>query len=149
MILSRDNSVRRRGGTEGFCRRVFTKKLFDRVVAAFSERIAAQDAPDSHTCSFNSPVFFNSVRSILGAGGVETAAWRLERGYKSAVKPDDPHQSRSQNVRYPRKNLSHVNNQFQNAAKGYVSAREPGSGSSLAFSYAKTPSVLRIRTRSR
>jgi hypothetical protein len=52
--------------------------LWDWVIAAGVERVAAKDALERHPPSFDSPVFEYGLEAVVGTGGVETASIRWE-----------------------------------------------------------------------
>jgi len=62
--------------------------LFNRVIAAITKGVAAQNSPQSHKRTPNDTMGFDSINGILRAGGRKTAGRRKQGGNQELICPD-------------------------------------------------------------
>jgi hypothetical protein len=62
--------------------------LFNRVIAAITKGMAAQNSPQSLACTPNDTMAFDSINGILGTGGRKAACRGKQGGNQELICPD-------------------------------------------------------------
>ena len=64
----------------------FSNESLSKKKPRLVEGMAAQNAPHGEVSTLERAIFFDGLKSILGAGGIKAAAWRMPE--IPAIKPD-------------------------------------------------------------
>ena len=72
--------------------------LRHRIISASAPRVAAEDAADGEVEAFDWAMLAEGLKSVLGAGGCETAAGLLEGGDADLVESYQKYEGRDQDL---------------------------------------------------